>query len=173
MLNVHLERFLVYIKGVRSYSANTVDAYSRDLEDFVKFAAASGASSPSALDKYRLRKYLLELGARGYERASVIRKVAALRSFLKFLAVDKLIPSKLLLHVVSPKKEDKIPPLLSEGEVASAIDVPVAATFADFRMKAILEVLYSGGLRISELTGLNIPDADLLGGMVKVLGKGS
>ena len=173
MLDVQLERFLLYLKGGRAYSGNTVDAYRRDLSDFVKFASTAGAVSPSDIDKHRLRKYLLELGTRGYERSSVIRKVAALRSFLKYLSVQKFIPSKLLLHVVSPKNQTKIPPVLSEDEVASAIDVPAAETFADLRMKAILESLYSGGLRISELTELNVPDADLLGGMIKVLGKGS
>lgn len=173
MLDVQLERFLLYLKGGRAYSGNTVEAYRRDLSDFVKFAVGAGAASPSDLDKYRLRKYLLELGTRGYERASVVRKVAALRSFLKYLSVQKFIPAKLLLHVVSPKKQTKIPPVLSEDEVASAIDVPRAETFADLRMKAILESLYSGGLRISELTELNVPDADMLGGMIKVLGKGS
>ena len=176
MLDILLQRFLVYLKGARNYSPLTVDAYSADLSDFVNFLKKSSVNSPQGIDKFILRKYILRINtSKNYSRATIIRKIASLRSFLKFLIQqEKSIPSRLLLHIHSPKKEIKVPNFLTEEDVSQIIDAPYSSDkFTDLRMKAILEVLYSSGLRISELTGLNIGDVDLLGGSVRVFGKGS
>ncbi len=177
MLDIILQRFFLYLKGTRGYSDTTIKAYKADLSEFVLFLKKSGVNQPSSIDKYILRKYLLNINTSyNYSRTTVIRKVASLRSFLKFLIQqeDNSVPSKLLLHLRSPKKEVKVPAFLNEAEIAKLIEAPQSADkFSDVRMRAILETLYSSGLRISELTGLNVTDVDLLGGSVRVFGKGS
>lgn len=172
MLEIQLERFYVYLKGSRNCSPHTVKAYQGDLNEFKDFLVRAGIKDFSSVDKFAVRKYLLELNRRHLAKNSVIRKVSALKSFFKFLVNQNIIPAKILLHLYSPKKENKVPVFLSEQETEKIIDLPSDASFAAVRMKCILEVLYSTGIRIEELVNLNLGDVDLLGGMVKVFGKG-
>ncbi len=172
MMNVQLERFYTYLKGTRNYSIHTVGSYKNDMSDLKIFLKKNNIMEFSQIDKYIVRKYLLHLSKKNLEKNTVIRKISAVRSFFRYLINQKLLDSRILLHLHSPKKERKAPVFLSENEVEKIAELPSSDSFPALRTKCIIEVLYSSGIRIAELVNLNLGDIDLLGGMIKVRGKG-
>lgn len=172
VLEYQLERFYVYLKGTRNYANNTLISYKNDLNNFVEFLKKSGVNDFASVNKLLLRSYILELNSKNFSRNTVIRKISAIKSFFKFLISQSIIPSKILAYLHSPRKETNIPSFLSEEEINKIINIPDEKSFASERMRAIIEVLYSSGIRINEMVNLNLDDVDLIGGMLKVFGKG-
>jgi integrase/recombinase XerC len=165
----HFEDFLQFLRAERNYSAHTLTAYRADLLEFYRFLAEKYPQCrPAQAERLMLRDYFAHLQNRGLRRSSVVRKVAALRSFFKFLARDGVVDRNPFLYLSTPKTEKRIPVFLSEEEIRQLFAVPGISR----RDRAMLELLYSGGLRIEELVGLGIEDIDFMSGMVKVCGKG-
>ena len=165
-----LEEFFKYLKAERNYSVLTVKAYKVDITGF--FAFFSGNFPGKSLrdcGKTELREYFAHLSGLKLTRSSVVRKIAALRSFFKFLAKERLIKQNPFLYLSSLKPEKKIPTFLTEEEIHKLF----ALTEVPLRDSAMLELLYSGGLRIEELVGLNVNDVDIITGLMKVTGKGN
>ncbi len=172
----HIAGFLDYLGAERNYSRHTVTAYARDLGQFREFLAARGGSAgadPAAVDRLTLRLYLGELSDRGIQKRSVARKLAALRSFFRFLVRRKGLGSNPAANLVSPKLPNKLPSFLDEGAVHRMMELPDAATDAGLRDRAVLELLYGTGIRVGELTGLTMAGLDLRAGTIRVRGKGS
>lgn len=168
--DVNIRNFLYYLRAERSYSSNTVRAYQIDLAEFYSFLQNSRGSYPlEKCDKVLLREYFSFLGSRNLKRSSLIRKICVLRSFFKFLLMEKIINANPFLYLSSPKSEKRIPVFLSEEEMAKLFSIPGIS----LRDRAMLEVLYSAGLRIEELTSLNVGDIDFVTGMLRVWGKGN
>ncbi len=173
----HLKAFLQYLALNRNASAHTVRAYDSDLSQFLSHAAAAAGVkvrelAPAQLDRLALRGFLADLHKQGRSRASAARKLAAIRTFLRYLRREALIDDDPGGLVATPKRDIRMPAHLSEDEMSALIEAPGGGTVLGLRDRAILELFYASGLRLSELAGLDVDDVNLSAKMVRVLGKG-
>jgi integrase/recombinase XerC len=176
-MNAHLKAFLQFLKLNRSASAHTVRAYESDLTQFLGHAAVlagitRAALEPAHLDRAALRGFMAELHKRGLSRASAARKLAAARTFLRYLRREGVVDDDAGAMVPTPKRDVRMPVHLSEQEMARLVTAPPSDEPLARRDRAILELFYASGLRLSELAGLGIDDVNLSAQMVRVLGKG-
>ncbi len=155
-------------------SPNTVDAYARDLNDFARFCEESGGGvGPREVDLKLARRYLAELKRDGRARTTIARRVSALRSFFKFLKRQGVVERNIFVSLDSPRLPKKTPEYLFVEEVSSLLKAPDAETPAGLRDRAILELLYSSGMRVSELVSLNLADLKPGSPELRVVGKGN
>ncbi|HEY3309446.1 MAG TPA: tyrosine recombinase XerC [Desulfuromonadaceae bacterium] len=168
-----INEFCTYLETERNVSPHTLAAYRCDLEQLALFAVREKGESASAadVDHLLLRRYLALLG-KGAKKSSIGRKLAAMRSFFRFLVRRGSIAKNPAELIATPKKENRLPFHLNIDQVTTLVEAPADEERHALRDRAILELLYSSGLRVSELTGLNIRDLDLSIGMVRVMGKG-
>lgn len=169
-----IERFRNYLVVERNLSAHTCAAYLRDLAEFGEFLAGNGAADPAALrqiDHLLLRRYLAELHKRN-QRPSIARKLSTLRTFFRYLVREGLMSVNPAEGMATPKRGRYLPKTLSVDEAAALMERGHGTVLLALRDRAILELLYSSGLRVSELTGLNVGGLDLRESLVRVLGKG-
>ncbi|HEY5617609.1 MAG TPA: tyrosine recombinase XerC [Vicinamibacterales bacterium] len=176
MTNQLLE-FLDYLRFNRNTSVHTVAAYGSDLSQFLDYAAArldkdTTRLRPADLELDVIRGFMAELHRRGRSRASAARKLSALRSFVRFLRREGLIDADPASLAVAPRREQKVPAHLSVDEMSRLLEAPDALNALGRRDRAILELFYASGLRLSELVGLDVDDVNLTGRMVRVAGKG-
>ena len=165
----YLDKFFTYLEIEKNYSAHTILNYRIDLEEFAKFLDKTSVESVEYSD---LRRFLAQLKGRNLKPRSLARKLSSLRSFFKYLQREKVIqanPAKLL---VTPKLDKPLPHFMSEEESVQLIEAPKSGKINSPRDKAIFEILYSTGIRVSELVGLNVDDVDFIGNIIKVMGKG-
>jgi integrase/recombinase XerC len=172
-----LRSFLKYLELNRNASAHTVAAYESDVAQFLAFAAAYGATTleklePAHLELATIRAFMADLYRQGHARASVARKLSALRAFGRYLRREGWIESDPAALAVAPKREQKVPAHLSMDEMSRLLEMPDASDALGRRDRAILELFYASGLRLSELVGLDLEDVNLRARMVRVLGKG-
>jgi len=173
----HLKRFLQFLALNRNASPHTVRAYESDLTQFIGYAAAQADLKkrdlqPSQLDREALRGFLRQLHKQQLSRATAARKLAAARTFLRYLRREGVIDDDPGALVATPKRDIRMPAHLSESEMLALLDAPAGDTPLSRRDRAILELFYASGLRLSELTGLDVDDVNLSARMVRVLGKG-
>lgn len=162
-----VQRFLLHLRASRNYSSHTLRAYEADLRHFV---SRIGEVEPSALQRVHVRAYLSELASSGLGRNSLLRRVSAVRSLARYLRREGALKDDPFLALPLPKKESRLPRFLTKREME---DVLGAAEEFSERDRAILELLYSSGLRRGEASQLNRGDVDFIGGFVRVFGKGS
>jgi integrase/recombinase XerC len=171
-----LRGFLDYIRLNRNASPHTVAAYESDLAQFLAFAGEHigrrNALEPRHLTLELIRAYLGDLYRQGQARTSVARKVSALRTFTRYLRREGLIDADPAALAVAPKREQKVPAHLSVDEMGQLLGTPDTSTPLGRRDRAILELFYASGIRLSELVALDLEDVDLSGRMVRVMGKG-
>ena len=165
--------FCAYLETERNVSPHTLSAYRRDLEQLAAFAAKERGDDISAgeVDHLLLRRYLALLGKTA-KKSSIGRKLAAVRTFFRFLLRRGEIDKNPAELTATPKREQRLPFHLDIDQATALMEAPTADEKYVLRDRAVLELLYSSGLRVSELTGLDIGDLDLSGGMVRVMGKG-
>ena len=173
----HLKAFLGYLALNRNLSPHTVRAYDSDLSQFLAHVAQESGRkrrelSPGALDRHTIRSFLAVQHARGQTRATAARKLAAIRTFLRYLRREGIIESDPGALVAAPKREVRMPTHLSEAEMRALLESPGAGDPLGRRDRAMLELFYASGLRLSELAGLDLEDVNLHARMVRVLGKG-
>ena len=177
-MNQHrlIHQFIHYLSAEKNASPHTCRCYQRDLEefeDFLKRARMSlspeGAIEMVKVDRLDIRKYLSFLHRKN-KKSSIARKLSTLRSFFKYMVKEQLTPSNPAKTVSTPKVEKFLPTTLTVDEAFRLMESP--ATDGRLRDRAILELLYSSGLRVGELVGLNLSHLDLDLGIVKVMGKG-
>ena len=162
--------FLDYLQVERGLSPHTIAAYRRDLSQFMAWIGNDVAKVDSA----QIGKFLGILREKGYQSSSISRKLSTVRMFYKFLRLEGKVKRFPLEGITSPRLGRKLPAYLSEKEISDLLSAPsTKGPLLDLRDKAILEVLYGGGLRISEAVNLNISDLNLKGGWVRVMGKGA
>lgn len=166
------EGFCAHLESERNMSPRTVLAYRADLADFAGFLAARGPGTWP--DIAALRLYLGELRRRGLENSTVTRKVAALRAFFRYLARAGSIPGNPAARLITPRFVRRLPVFLEVGEVESLLAAPLEGKpgRAALRDRAVLELLYSSGLRVGELVSLDLGDLDFIEGCCRVRGKG-
>jgi integrase/recombinase XerD len=168
-----LREFISYASAERGLSPNTLSAYRRDLTDYTSFLESLGRGGPDDVTHDDITAFLQRQWAKGYAASTVARKVAAIKTFHKFLAREGLssrLPTELL---PTPKKPRRVPDVLSVDEVTRLLEQPMAPGAAGQRDRALLEILYGCGLRVSEALALDLEDVDFKRGFVRVLGKGS
>ena len=173
-LATQISEFTTYLDTERSVSPHTLAAYRRDLAQLSAFALKEKGEAVSAgdMDHLLLRRFLAGLAT--VDRKSTIgRKLAAIRSFYRYLLRRGELESNPAELIATPKKEKRLPFHLDIDQVTALMEAPADDTLTAARDRAILELLYSSGLRVSELTGLAVGDLDMAGGMVRVTGKGS
>jgi len=154
-----LESFLTYLHHERGVSPNTLDAYSADIIDFLDYLQEKEPQAElSAVTVRRTRGYLASLLKKGLSRRTVARRLSALRAFFRFLHQRKLVKSNPFLLIETPKQEKKIPEFLYLPEMKALLDSPDITTPIGLRDRALLELLYATGIRVSELTALNAED---------------
>ena len=170
----YLSEFESYLKHEKNASDHTVKNYIGDLAQFKKFLGAYRLclEDLSRIDHRVIRHFLSFLHQKKYHKSSMGRKVASLRSFFKFLHRERVVEVNPAKAVATPKAEKKHPRFLSVDDAFRLMEMPDEKTGSGLRDKAILEVFYSSGVRISELAGLNEEDVDLSVGLMKVMGKG-
>jgi len=169
------ERFLTYLKVERNASELTVKSYQEDLAALAAYLADSHGGDPPpprSLTMPDLRGYLASMHDAGYARTTVARRLASLRSFFRFGQREGWSDGNPAKALRNPRKSRSLPHFLSTDEIARLLVAPPANTSLGARDRAILETLYSAGLRVSELVGLNDGDLDLPEGLVMVRGKG-
>ena len=168
-----LEDFFGYLSVERNVSPHTLNAYRSDLEMFREFLIQEQGEEASflAVNHLTVRRYLALLH-KSHRKSSIGRKLAAIRAFFKYLVREGIVQKNPAELVSTPKKEKKIPFHLNIDEVTALVEAPREQNLLSLRDKAILETLYSCGIRVSELTGLDIGEVDLVNGMARVLGKG-
>jgi integrase/recombinase XerC len=173
-----LRDFLEYLRLNRNASAHTSAAYESDLTQFFGFTAQSRgvaveALEPSHLDLGAIRAFMADLYRQGHARTSVARKLSALRAFGRYLRREGWIETDPAALAVGPKREQKIPAHLSIDEMSRLLEMPDVSTALGRRDRAILELFYASGLRLSELVGLDLEEVNLRARMVRVMGKGA
>jgi len=196
-----LDEFLAYLSQQRNFSDHTVRAYRTDLRGFARFLAAGGVfqdiegltltdlpplaeeTAPGVdaalvqVTPADIRAYLAVLRNEGYSKTTVARKLASLRSLYKWLTRAERIAASPVAAIRTPKQDRRLPACLDEAQVVALLEAPLARS-DDYRAvlaardRALLETIYSAGLRISELTGLNLGDLDTPAGTLRVRGKG-
>ncbi len=177
LVRERLKEFLAYIKLNRHVSPHTVRAYDSDITQYLAWVAGDQQRKMSELtvddlDLTSVRAHLAELNKAGKARSSVARKLSALRTFVKYLRREDLIAHDPTAMAVAPKRDQTIPTHLSEPEMARLIEMPSTGDPLGRRDRAILELFYASGLRLSELVGIDLEDLNLSGRMVRVMGKG-
>lgn len=165
--------FTRYLEHERNVSAHTLAAYGSDLGQFLEFLTGEvgSAPAPSTVSHLLIRRWLAHLH-RDHRKSSIGRKLASVRALFKYLLRTGVIDRNPAELVSAPKKEKKVPYHLTIDEVTALVEAPRQPDLLGLRDRAILETLYSCGLRVSELTGLDVAGIDLDGGTVRVLGKG-
>lgn len=168
-MNRLIEKFLRYLEIEKNASSHTVLNYKLDLYDFKKFLQDKPIEG---VDYLTLRKYLVYLKEGNLTNRTISRRISCLRSFYRFLFREGLIKNNPVLMLSTPKQDKMLPIFLTEDEVTKLIEAPSSDSLSGLRDRAILETLYSTGMRVSELVSLDIDKIDFIGATVKVFGKG-
>ncbi len=170
-LRLQRARFLTHLRATRNYSPHTLRAYGKDLSQFI---AKYPGLEPGGIERVHVRAFLADLQKEGAARATVLRRMAALRSFVKFLRAGGLLQGNPVFGVPLPKRGRPLPKFLTENEMAELMSVPAGANSKQrLRDIAVVELIYSSGLRRAEVVSLNCGDIDYMTGTVRVFGKGS
>ena len=170
--DVAVEQFLRSLAVERGASPHTLRSYRADLADCAAFLAAGRLGTLVGADARTLRAYLAALHERGLARTSIARRLAALRSFFRFLMRRGRASANPAREVSTPKLPRKLPAYLPIDESEALLRVTPPPTAGGVRDRAILELFYATGIRVAELAGLDVEDLDLREGAVRVLGKG-
>jgi integrase/recombinase XerC len=168
-----LDEYVRHLIAERNASGHTVSNYRREIAQFMEFAQGRGVRDWAAVQPALLRKWLADLHARGYVKGSIARRVSELRSFYAWMAQAKLVDANPVQAISAPRLPQRLPRPLNIEEVEALLDVPNPQTPQGQRDRAMLELLYAGGLRVSELLALDVGSLDLAQEQVRVLGKGA
>lgn len=170
-MNRELSEFLAYLEHERNASPHTIASYGRDLRQLRDYLTEAGVRWNRA-GNVVLRGFLASLYEKRQKKSTIGRKLAAVRSFYEFCLDKKWIGENPARILATPKQDKRVPSFLSEGEAEALLELPAGRKPVDLRDKAILEFLYATGVRVSELTGLNLADIHLGERVARVRGKG-
>ena len=170
----YIEKFKNYLTVEKNYSSHTITNYLVDLEGFSVFLSGTQNKESDAgrITHLTIRQFLGFLRQKNMSKRSIARKISSLRSFFRFLQRDGYVKDNPASSVSTPKLDKTLPVFLDEKTIGRLMEAPDVKTFQGSRDRAILETLYSAGLRIGELVGIKVNDVDLISGIVKVMGKG-
>lgn len=167
-----LSDFIYYITVEKGLTKNTLESYQRDIRQFLQFLTKNKIDSLEQVNRSVIVMYLGHLKSKGYASSTVSRNIASLRSFFNFLAQENITPDNPALQLESPRIEKKLPRVLTLKEVDQLLSQPPLNTANGLRDKAMLELLYASGIRVSELVSLNTADFNQEVGFLRCRGKG-
>lgn len=168
-----IERFIHYLAVERGLSHNTLESYQRDLICYTEYLRQNGVSDINQTRRSNVIGYLADLQQKGRATSTISRNLASIRAFYTFLLRDGMVDGDPTANMESPKIEKRLPHVLSVQEVEFLLEAPDLSTGAGIRDKAMLELLYATGIRVSELVSLNLEDVNINMGFLKCYGKGA
>lgn len=171
-VNEDLEEYIRYLRIERGLADNTIESYNRDLKQYLNYLAKEELEEWSSIDRYTILSFLQHLKELKKSSATIIRMVSSLRKFHQYLKQEQRSSVDPMLHIDTPKKAQLLPKVLSMSEVEKIIETPNTDEILGLRDRAILEVMYATGLRVSELTELKMADLHLSLGLIQTIGKG-
>ncbi|BCS95938.1 tyrosine recombinase XerD [Desulfoluna limicola] len=172
-LHHHIDQFISHLRVERGLAELSIEAYAADLSRYAAFMETTGFGDPTEDDTYAILKHMIVLRDDGLGPRSRARHLVSIRSFYRFLAEEKVLPSDPSGLIDFPKTGLKLPDTLTVSEVKSLLEAPDTGSPRGMRDAAMIELLYAAGLRVSELINLDVNDINLEAGFVRVLGKGS
>ncbi len=167
-----LSLFIQYLQVEKNYSEYTIKYYQDDIKDFFLFMDGEGVKSLIEVEYLHARLYLTNLHQKEYKRSSVSRKISSLRSFYRFLNKEKRVNDNPFSYVSQPKKETRLPQFFYEEEIEQLLKACGGESAADQRNKALFELLYATGIRVSECASIQLKDIDFSLSTILVKGKG-
>ncbi|MBO7673359.1 tyrosine recombinase XerC [bacterium] len=168
--NELIKNFKAYLVVEKNFSAHTARAYESDVTAFLIWL---GNDLPQSVNYNKVREYLHFVNKYNYKKTTLSRKISALRTFYKYLCREQMVETNPLNAISAPKKEKMLPKFLTKDEVEQILNSIDITTPSGFRNRAILEVLWATGMRVSELSGLNMGDLELSSNEIRVFGKGA
>ena len=166
-------KYINYLEAERNASPYTVRNYSTDLLGFFQFLRNKEVDSLKEVDRHVLRDYLSHLMEKGFVKASIARKLSAIRSFYRYLLREEIIATSPVATTSSPKLDKRLPSFLTIEEINRLLETPDLSTPQGLRDRALLELLYASGIRVSELVSINLEQVNLDTNEIRVWGKGS
>jgi len=172
-MDTHFQDYLTMLRVERNLSPRTLEAYQRDLKHYLSFIVDKDIISLSDISQMHIREYIRSLNEKGLAASSIARIFSSIRSYHKFLSAENYVNENPTLILTSPKAPKKLPHVLMEEEISAIINAVVETFQYSKRDKAIIEMLYSCGLRVSELCALSLNNLYLNDDMIRIMGKGS
>ncbi|MCY9657049.1 site-specific tyrosine recombinase XerD [Paenibacillus chondroitinus] len=170
---VDLQSFIRFLSVERGLSKNTLESYERDLQQFVDYLERQGITAWKETSKANIAGFLSQLKLLGRATATLSRNLVSIRAFYQYLVRERLVDADPSLFIEAPKPEKKLPKVLSVEEVGKLLDAPHLELVSGVRDKAMLELLYATGIRVSELISMNVDDVQLQLGFIRCMGKGN
>lgn len=167
-----IEEYLHYVTIERGLSSNTRQSYARDLMQYVAFLKEKDCLDWQTIDRYVVLDFLEQLQQNGKSTATITRMISSLRRFHQFLRQERVTDHDPMQHIDTPKKQQKLPDTLSLEEVERLIQAPDTKTLLGIRDRALLEVMYATGLRVSEVINLRLSDIHVNMALLQTVGKG-
>ena len=168
----YINKYLTHIEHDRNFSQQTLRAYRNDLHQYLSFLNAERCSGFGDVTRLLLRKFLAFQKKQAYSKTTIARKFVSIRSFYKFLCREGVLECNPVESIRTPKLNRNLPEFMSINDTETLLNIPDLNTLLGIRDSAIMETLYSTGMRVSELAGIDVSDIDFPGGVVKVKGKG-
>jgi integrase/recombinase XerD len=172
-LDVWNDRYLHYLAVEKGLSRNTLESYARDLQGFLAFLAAKDGSDPRKISPEQIIFYFKKIRTGGLSPRSLGRNVSSLKGFFRFLLQEGALDENPLRRFRTPKVIPRLPEVLSKEDIEKILNQPKPADPTGARDRAMFELLYASGLRVSELVGLSVNDVNLEVGFVRTKGKGA
>ncbi|WP_424766136.1 site-specific tyrosine recombinase XerD [Paenibacillus sp. sgz302251] len=171
-MNAQLNRFMQYLREERALSMNTLTSYERDLIQFISYMKEIGLMEPAVVQRHHFARYMLHLREQGRKAATQSRHMVSIRAFFHFLVIEGLIVHNPSVFMEAPKQERKAPTVLSITDTSTLLDTPGTESAAGKRDKAMLELIYATGIRVSELVTLNVEHVNDQLGFIQCIGTG-
>lgn len=168
-----IQKFIEYLEYEKGYSKKTIISYEKDLELFNKYLKENKIVNITSIDYNTIRKYLSHLYDNKYEASSISRKISTLRTFFKYNLKEKKIKNNPMTLISNPKKEKKLPKYLNYEEMERLLNSIDTSELEGIRDRLIIELLYSTGIRVSELVNIKIKDIKIKENQINILGKGN
>ncbi|MBB3109213.1 integrase/recombinase XerD [Paenibacillus phyllosphaerae] len=171
-MKAHLQKFMAYLTSQRGLSRNTLDSYERDLAAFIEYAEDAGLRTLDEVQKHHLSLYIQQLRDQGRKTATISRHMVSIRSFFQYLTEERQLIYDPSVHLTTPKQEKRTPHIMSVDDIELLLAAPNASMPAGLRDKAMLEVLYATGIRVSELISLSMDDLNISLGFIRCVSSG-
>lgn len=169
---MQLDKFIQFLAEQRKLASNTQESYQRDIAQYLQFIEQLGVHSLELSNKVHIAQYVMKLQENGRAAATVARSLVSIRAFYQYLIRERQVTHDPTLQMEMPKQDKRLPAVLSVAQVEQLLNVPMASTPLGARDKAMLEMLYATGIRVSELVMLNVDDVNVHLGFIRCVGSG-
>lgn len=167
-MKTYLDDYKSYLRDIKKCSYNTFDAYMRDIEQFIKFCTANGIKSINSIKESDIYDYIEHIVNNGMSVSTKTRVIASIRCYFKYLSANKIISSNCAEGLKNPRNKQKMPDVLTSNEVINLLSQPSGNDYKGMRDRAMLELLYATGIKVSELIELDVSDVNLQIGILHV-----